>query len=349
MNFTRFIVKQYSNLLLTCFTILIIFTISSCVSTEDTKSDSEIIVPDSNFVDYSNNRILVVQSYHAEVGGVIIKNKGISNILDKIDIDYKIIYLDTRRNPSEEFKLESALNATRVIAEYEPDVVITFDDNAFKYLIMEHYKDADLPVVFAGIDWDASVYGAPYSNTVGLISVDLVIQLLKYLEEYSNGDRVAWLGVNTPTSEKIIDAYKTILGIEFDVHFVSSLTEWKSTFLELQTSYDVLIHSGTLDSLSDWNLEEAESFVFENIKIPIGTVNENSISISVVGLTKKSGEVQGEWAANTALDILAGTNPSDIPLAYNKRGDVELNLELAEQLDISFSPDLLKVAEIHER
>jgi ABC-type uncharacterized transport system substrate-binding protein len=67
----------------------------------------------------------------------------------------------------------------------------------------------------------------------------------------------------------------------------------------------------------------------------------------VFGLAKVIGE-QGKWAASTALEIIDGRDPSDIPLTRNKEGQILVNLNLAEKLDIVFSPEILKNAEIYQ-
>ncbi len=242
------------------FLVIILLLLLNC---EKKPADESFIAADLN---YEGSKILIVHSYHAEVSGVITKNQGLLNVLDKAGIEYKMIYMDTKRNTDEEFKLNAALDAKEAIEEYKPDVVITFDDNAFKYLIMPYYRDSELPVVFAGIDWDISIYDAPYSNTTGMISVALVTQLIEYLREYAAGNRIAWLGYDTFTSRKETKAYQEILGIEMSTHYVTNFEEWKNTFLILQTDADMIMHSGMLASMEDWDSEKAEEFVLNDNK-----------------------------------------------------------------------------------
>ena len=47
-----------------------------------------------------------------------------------------------------------------------------------------------------------------------------------------------------------------------------------------------------------------------------------------------------------ALQILEGTAVSDIPIVENQLGDLALNLDLAEKLDITFTPSMLRNATI---
>jgi ABC-type uncharacterized transport system substrate-binding protein len=296
-------------------------------------------------ISYVGKKILVVQSYHPELKGVIEKNDGIEGILDKVDIEYRIIYMDTKRNTDEKFKEDASLKIKKIIEQYEPDVVITFDDNAFKYLIIPHYKNSKLPVVFAGIDWDVSEYGAPFTNTTGIISVTLVTQLVDYLQKYAKGNRISWLGYDTFTARKQTKAYKEILGLNMSTHYVKNFQEWKITFLKLQTEADMIVHSGILPGMEDWDENKAKTFVLKNIKVPVGTVNKLIMCCAVFGLTKVGSE-QGEWAAKTALEIVSGKKPSNIPLTRNKKGNIILNLDIAEKLDITFEAKILKNAQI---
>ncbi len=196
------------------FMICIFIFTSSCEKrgTDELNEDIE--------TEYQDKKILIVHSYHAEIEGVIEKNRSFIDNFEKVGIEYKIIYMDTKRNTNEEFKLNAALDAKITIEEYEPDVVITIDDNAFKYLIMPYYRDGDLPVVFVGRDWDVSVYDVPYSNTTGMISVALVSELIEHLKEYANGERIAWLGQDTFTERKVIKAYREILDIDMATYYV---------------------------------------------------------------------------------------------------------------------------------
>jgi len=114
--------------------------------------------------------------------------------------------------------------------------------------------------------------------------------------------------------------------------------------LNLQEEVDVLIIENNA-GITNWNDHEAEAFVLENTKIPVGAVNVWMSNYSLISLTKIP-EEQGEWSASTALLILNGTSPLDIPLATNKEGKIFVNLKIAEKLGVIIRPELLKNAEI---
>ena len=57
---------------------------------------------------------------------------------------------------------------------------------------------------------------------------------------------------------------------------------------------------------------------------------------AVFGMTKVAGE-QGEWAANTALEILKGKSPSEIAVTRNRRTAAWINPALAAA--VGFEPN----------
>jgi hypothetical protein len=101
--------------------------------------------------------------------------------------------MDTKRHSDESFKIEAAKQAKAEIESVKPDVVIAADDNASKYLVAEYYKDAVIPFVFCGVNWDAAVYGYPYNNATGMVEVTPVPQLVDQLQKVAKGNRVGFL------------------------------------------------------------------------------------------------------------------------------------------------------------
>ena len=128
-----------------------------------------------------------------------------SDTLAGTGVELKIIHMDTKRNPSEEFNRAAALRAKEVIESFRPDVVTTSDDNAAQYLIMPYYKDAELPFVFCGLNWDASTYGLPYANVTGMVEVSPIPQILRLLRSYAKGDRIGYLTEDTTTKRKELE------------------------------------------------------------------------------------------------------------------------------------------------
>ncbi|MGL1894191.1 MAG: ABC transporter substrate-binding protein [Spirochaetaceae bacterium] len=315
------------------FLLLSLILVMSC-RPKNKKNDEENQLENSK-------KVVIVHSYHDSVGGVITKNESLLAILNRYNIIYDIIYLDTRRVTDEDKRLEISINAYNKILEIQPDLVITFDDNAMKYLVKPYLRDSEIPIIFGGIDWDASVYELPYKNTTGIVSVDLIEPLIKNLKSLSSGDKVAWLGYEDLTSRKTIKAYKDVLDLNIDHYYVISNSEFKSQFINIQKEYDIVLLSGSLTNIVDWDILSITEFIHNNIKIPTGSVNIEVFDLSLILITKSKYEL-GNWIGKTAIKILQGAPVSDIDITLTTEANLYLNFELAELLDLSFPSELIK-------
>ncbi len=328
----------------TILVVLCIFllpAISGCITEE--KPSANHTTGENITKMYEGKRILVIDSYNVGVDAFDLKMKGIDSVLNNTGVVLRTIHLDEKKNPDKEFQKQAALNAKSVIESFNPDVIISLDDPAFEYVIMPYYKDSNIPVVFSGVNWDASVYGAPYSNTAGIIEVALTDQLVSYLSNYAKGNRIGLLAGNTTTDRKNVEYYKKLFNISFVKRYhVNTFEEWKQSFENLQNETDYILIENNA-GIKNWNDTEAEAFVLKYTRVPAGAVLEYITPYTLIGLTKVT-EEHGEWPAQTALRILDGTKPTDIPQVTNKKGKLYVNLKIADKIGIVIGPELLKNA-----
>lgn len=294
--------------------------------------------------DYAGKKILHIASYHVGYAWTDGVNQSIEAVLKDKGIDYKVFYMDAKRNPAEEWKKAEALKAKTLIEEFKPDVVITSDDDAAKYLIVPYYKDVDLPFVFCGLNWDASTYGFPYKNVTGMLEVEL-ISMIEYLKNYAKGNRIGTLAFDGLVERKVVQDYTDILKVSINQsYFAKTFDEWKKSFLKLQTEVDMMMMFN-YRGISDWDTQVATDFVEQNVRIPISTGLSWMMPVAMLALVRLP-EEQGTWAAQTALKILDGTKPTDIPITQNKDAKLFINMRIADKLGITFSKAFLKTAEI---
>lgn len=291
---------------------------------------------------YEGKKILWVDSYNKGYEWSDEIQEGIVNIL-KDDVELKIQRMDTKQNQSEEYLAQAALDAKSAIESFNPDAVIVSDDNAFKYIVMEHYKGAELPFVYCGLNWDSSVYGAPYSNTAGMIEVTPIALLIEEMKKYSKGDKIGFLSIDTITARKEAENYKKVLGKELTEEYSLSFAEWKQDFIGIQKKVDMLILYNNA-GVNDWDDAEARQWAEKNTVIITGAVMDWMAPFAAITLDH-SGIEQGEYAAKTALRILNGENPSDIPEEQNKQSQLTLQMEISNNLGIVFDLDMLQKAD----
>lgn len=303
----------------------------------------------------AKKKVLFVNSYHKgyewsdgiiegsmEVFGARMDADGSVDNSDS-KVIFKIMYMDTKRNKTEELKKKVALEAKSLIESWKPDIVITSDDNAAKYLIVPYFKNTDLPFVFSGVGLDASAYGFPAKNITGMIEVSFIAEMIETLSKYARGNRIGRLAPDVLTHRKAASHYKEVQNITLheDV-YVKTFDEWKAAFRDLQQKVDILLivsHSG----LDRWSEEEAQEFTDAHTIIPTASTQSWMIPYCLLSYSKDPKE-HGEWAAGAALEILGGRSPSDIPVAYNKKAGINLNMHLAKKLDITFPIELIEHA-----
>ncbi len=324
--------------------LMLLLLLAACQSSAAATEPNPV---DDVSTDYSGRKILWVDSYHQGYEWSDGIETGIRSVLEDTGAELKVIHLDTKRNAGDAFGNESAANAKTEIDAFSPDVLIACDDNAQTYLVVPYFKDTDLPVVFCGVNWDASIYGYPTQNVTGMIEVDLITQVVGHLKAYAQGDRIGYLSSDTPTGRKTAQIFNTrFFDGEMDVYFATSFAEFKEMYVSVQEEVDILYIFNNA-GLEDWDQAEAEKFMAENAKVPVGATLDWMAPYVLITVAKRSDE-QGEWAAETALKILDGAPVADIPPVKNKEGRLILNLDMAKKLDIVFSPSLLRNADIYE-
>jgi ABC-type uncharacterized transport system substrate-binding protein len=294
---------------------------------------------------HTGKTVLLIDSYHEGYewsDGIV---AGAASVLKGTGVELKIFRMDTKRNDNEEFKKAAGLRAKEAIGSNQPDLVIACDDNASKYLIQPFFKDAALPVVFCGLNWDASSYGYPYKNATGIVEVALIPQLVDNLKTYAKGSRIGFLTSDTETERKEGIWIKKIFNMQFaPEEYVKTFAAWKDAFKRMQTEADMLIVN-SVAGINDWDEAEGAAWALAHGQIPSGTTYTWLMPVAMIGLIKVA-EEQGEWAAQTALKILAGTSPASIPIVQNKRASVSVNVKLAAKGGIVFPSALLKNATV---
>ena len=294
---------------------------------------------------YTGKKILWVDSYHQGYEWSDEIEKGIRDVLYETGVNMKIVHMDSKRNDTETFGRGAGLRARDIVQEFKPDVVIASDDNAQKYLVVPFLKESELPVVFCGVNWDAAIYGYPAANITGMIEEDLVSEMLKKFQPYARGKRIGYLAGNVETERKIVDIYnKRFFGGEMKTYLVNNMEAFKEAFLRAQKEVDMLYISN-YTGISDWNPDAAEKFLFNNSKIPTGSHNSFMAPYVLFTVAKLPME-QGNFAAKTALRILDGLAPAQIPVAVNQLNHITINLKMAQAFSVVLPASLLKGATI---
>ncbi|MES9972209.1 MAG: ABC transporter substrate binding protein [Candidatus Thiodiazotropha sp.] len=290
------------------------------------------------------NKCLFISSYHSGYAWSDGVESGLRETLNG-KCDLKQFDMDTKRHKDEASKKDAAEKAKALIESWEPDVVITADDNAAKYVIKPFFKDHDIPFVFCGINWNVDEYGFPYSNATGMVEVAPIDVLFDNARHIQGGAHKAiYIGANTLTEKKNLKRFKRAAekhGILMDHRLVNTSKEWLGAYKEAQ-AYDFVV-VGSNSGINDWNTVSVSDYVAKNTTTLSLTNHGWMMPYTLLGLTKIP-EEHGEWAALAALAILDGIKPSDIPIVSNRKWDIWINHTILQQSGIRFPESLLRKA-----
>jgi ABC-type uncharacterized transport system substrate-binding protein len=262
---------------------------------------------------------------------------GLRNECDIIQFD-----MDTKRNRSESYKTSKASEIARKVREIKPDVLITSDDNAARYLIAPYFSGTELPVIFCGINWTVEEYGFPTNNVTGIVEVMALKPMLEWAGRLTDsGTRGVYIGTDAISELKdyrFLAKAANDLGFTIDHLIVDSLQAWISAF-EQAKEVDFII-LGTASSIEDWDEKTALTYVKQHTDKLILTSYRKMMPLAMIGFVKIP-EEQGEWAAKTAIAIHEGMPINRIPIIANRKWEVYENLLLLKLSGIKL-PDVLR-------
>ena len=125
------------------------------------------------FFTYANlqkPRVLILHSYSTSFTWVRDINVGLQRVLSKKPYKIQYHYMDTKRHPEPEFKEKAANIAIQKINDWEPDVIITIDDNAQSLVAQKYTNDPKMKIVFTGVNAEPEAYGFDRAmNASGLL------------------------------------------------------------------------------------------------------------------------------------------------------------------------------------
>ncbi len=306
-------------------------------------------------------KILHIASYHDAYSWTHRIDKGIKKGLKQglknMPHEYKVYYMDTKRkNKSEQVKA-AAEEAKKLIKTWDPDVVITSDDNATKY-VASPLRDTGRKFVFTGVNNEPSKYSLPNENVTGILErfhASDGIQLLKMLKPGSK--KIVMLSDDSITGKLISGQLEPALRKQnvdlLGVHYTGSFEEWKSLIKKYQNKADafyVVVYFTMKDKEGNAvSGPEVLKWTREHSSLPeIGFwpfVTDHG-GLAAIGV---DGVEQGYVAARTAAKIIKGLSPSKMPPRITNKSILYINAKRARELNITIPEELAESANLVEK
>ena len=290
---------------------------------------------------FAGGKVFILHSYHAQFQWAVDINSVIEPALKREGVDYRIFYMDTKRNPSEASKKAAARKAKALIAQYKPQVVIAADDNAQAYVVTDYAEKSPIQFVFCGVNASPEEYGYPARNVTGILERPYLPQTLGVLKTLVPGiQRIAVVSDASLSSSMIFKQLKVSLAAapdsEIDVLSYAqppNRTTWQLVIERLDQDphvdailiplYHTVQEKGARQSMSPRSVLEWTMALTRKPIVglwPHFIRNGGLLAVTVDPLE------HGAVAAEMTLDILSGMPAERIPMVVNKEGSVMINL-----------------------
>lgn len=243
----------------------------------------------------NSRKVFVLQSYYTDYPWTNSVGAGLDSILKKQDlVKVKTYYMDTKRNPSEDFKKKTAALATKIIDSYKPDVLIAVDDDAQQYVAKNFVNSKNMAIVFLGVNDNAATYGYDKANNVtGILErvpvkalIDVANVVLKdKIDKKTRKIKAMHVGDQSNIvvlDDKYMHNYPNLENIELlPSHLVKTQNQWKKAVLDANSKIDVLIITNSGKQLLEKegstkfvDSKELISWTIQHCKHPIIGLND---------------------------------------------------------------------------
>ena len=296
--------------------------------------------------DISQN-ILVIHSYHQGLDWTDNVSLGICDVLtdysDTIEIYYE--YLDTKRNPGEEYfqKISRFEQEKTQLAELQFDAIIVSDNNALRFMI-ETGTDIfrDVPVIFCGVNNFSPSMLRDTDNITGIVETvdyESTLSLMKRL--HPDKDNVLLVLDRTPTGEAIkseltplLEKYSDSFDFEYFRDFSKNDIKEKMQSLEENTLIYLLTYNQDSSNVFISNSDLIRIF-HQFTPVPIYSSWNFFFGRGIVGGMIISGYQQGKLAGEMTVSILEGTPVEQLPVQYENTNQFMFDIRELKRYGIS--------------
>ncbi len=298
-------------------------------------------------------KVLVVMSYEDDFPWVVEIKEGIDSVLAKTcDVTY--FHMDTKKDP--EGGDEKAKAAYARYQKFQPDGVITADDNAQSMFVVPYLKEkVKTPVMFCGVNAKPEKYGYPASNVSGILERYHVGESIAFVQQIvPSVQTFGYIIKESATGRAALDQIRTEAAT-YPATFIGyrmpkTMKETAAMTAELKEMCDTLftptmqgIAGDDGKTLSDKEVLPVVAKIFG--KPVIGGSGYN-IKYGMLCGVIKTGQEQGRTAGRMLLQAMQGTSASKLPITRNRNGKRIINVTMMKALGIRPNPVVLEGAEL---
>ncbi len=293
-------------------------------------------------------KVLVVMSYEQDNPWCQEIKAGIESVLSaSSEITY--FYMDTKINLKG--GEQKAKQAYALYQQLQPDGVITVDDNAQKMFVLPYLKDkSKTPVMFSGVNAEAEKYGFPNSHISGILERGHIRESIAFSRQLDPAIRsVVFIARDSPSGQALFQQYEkesgSLLTDMSQFQLVKSVADIAAMREVIENRFDA-IYIDSLQGIEDesgaaMSNRDAIQKLASMFQKPIIGANQYHVSQGALSAVVKTGQEQGETAAQMLQQAMRGTPVSEIPVTRNYKGKRVINVTAMKALGIEPKPSAL--------
>ena len=277
-------------------------------------------------------------------------------------LEIAVHYMNTKTvNRDREAMATDAEEALRKIADFDPDVVFTVDDNAFREVGLK-LMGRPFPVVFTGMNGQPAAYaakvpfldaqGRPTANITGVYEKLHAVTSLRVMKEIlPDLKRVAVILDDSPTGHAIrkqltVELAANDSDVETDIHVVSTIDAYRKLITEIDQDPQIGAVYNIVLSIRDaagkaCSADQNFRLFLETCRKPSMALNFEFARKGLFGGASVDFTAMGALAGRQGIAILSGTPVADEPVADAAEVMLTFNQARAEMLGIQLPYEML--------
>lgn len=291
--------------------------------------------------DLKSCKILVVMSYEEDFPGDIDAKAGIDQTVPKT-CEVKYFYMNTKKNLAG--GEQKAKEAYDLFQTFQPDGVITVDDNAQAMFVVPYLKGkVQTPVMFCGVNADPGKYGYPTAHISGILEREQIRESLTFAQQLLPEIKTfAYIQKADPSADAVI-AQINAEAATYPLQLVATkqvktTQETLVAIEELKPTCDILLTAtmqGILDDQGQALHDKAAiQLLTKTFGKPVIGLNSHNPQYGLLCVVAKTMQEQGGTAATMLLKALQGTPVSQLAITQNQYGKKVLNVDVMQAFGI---------------
>ncbi len=191
-------------------------------------------------------RVLILHSYATDFSWTHDMDAGVERALGDRPYNIRYYYMDTKKHPGLEYRKKAGTAARKFIRDWEPSVILAFDDNAQEFVGKYFVNDPDIDIVYAGINADIAMYGYDKADNVrGILEKIPWAAAQKVLIDLLDGrGRLLHLSDDSDTSRFVHESIMDFDWSPFQLvgsRLIGNFDEWKKAVKDAEGKVDCLL------------------------------------------------------------------------------------------------------------